>query len=93
MSRSPPHRNQGYSWKRGKGSIEHFFYSELNKEICRLETMITSKQTKTEGIVYRILSEKIWSKQTDEVITRKSMLDFDDKEPVCLEADRRISVR
>ena len=59
-----------------------FFYLESNKEICRLETMITSKQTKTEGIVYRILSEKIWSKQTDEVITRKSMLDFDDKEPV-----------
>ena len=65
-----------------KAVLNIFFYSELNKEICRLETMITSKQTKTEGIVYRILSEKIWSKQTDEVITRKSMLDFDDKEPV-----------
>ena len=65
-----------------KAVLNIFFYSELNKEICRLETRITSKQTKTEGIVYRILSEKIWSKQTDEVITRKSMLDFDDKEPV-----------
>ena len=65
-----------------KAVLNIFFYSELNKEICRLETMITSKQTTTEGIVYRILSEKIWSKQTDEVITRKSMLDFDDKEPV-----------
>ena len=65
-----------------KAVLNIFFYSELNKEICRLETIITSKQTKTEGIVYRILSEKIWSKQTDEVITRKSMLDFDDKEPV-----------
>lgn len=65
-----------------KAVLNIFFYLESNKEICRLETMITSKQTKTEGIVYRILSEKIWSKQTDEVITRKSMLDFDDKEPV-----------
>ena len=65
-----------------KAVLNIFFYSESTKEICRLETMITSKQTKTEGIVYRILSEKIWSKQTDEVITRKSMLDFDDKEPV-----------
>lgn len=64
-----------------KAVLNIFFYLESNKEICRLETMITSKQTKTEGIVYRILSEKIWSKQTDEVITRKSMLDFDDKEP------------
>ncbi len=65
-----------------KAVLNIFFYLESNKEICRLETMITSKQTKTEGIVYRILSEKIWSKQMDEVITRKSMLDFDDKEPV-----------
>lgn len=59
-----------------------FFYSESNKEICRLETAITSKQTKTEGTVYRIISEKIWSKPTDEITTRKLMLDFDRKEPV-----------
>lgn len=59
-----------------------FFYSETNKEICRLETAIASKQTKTEGTVYRILSEKIWSKKIDEITTRKSMLDFDEKEPV-----------
>ena len=59
-----------------------FFYSESNKEICRLETTITSRQTKTEGTVYSILSEKIWSKQADEVITRKSLLDFDGKDPV-----------
>lgn len=59
-----------------------FFFSESNKEICRLETAITSKQTKTEGTVYRIISEKIWSKPTDEITTRKSMLDFDGKEPV-----------
>lgn len=59
-----------------------FFYSETNKEICRLDTAITSKQIKTEGTVYRIISEKIWSKPTDEITTRKSMLDFDGKEPV-----------
>lgn len=59
-----------------------FFYSESNKEICRLETAITSKQTKTEGTVYRIISEKIWSKPTNEITTRKLMLDFDRKEPV-----------
>lgn len=59
-----------------------FFYSETNKEICRLDTAITSKQIKTEGTVYRIISEKIWSKSTDEITTRKSMLDFDGKEPV-----------
>ncbi len=59
-----------------------FFFSESHKEICRLETAITSKQTKTEGTVYRIISEKIWSKPTDEITTRKSMLDFDGREPM-----------
>ncbi len=72
----------------GKAVLNIFFYSESNKEICRLETMITSKQTKTEGTVYRILSEKIWSKQADEVITRKSMLDFEGKDPVMIRSEK-----
>lgn len=59
-----------------------FFYSESSGEICRLETVITSKRTKTEGTTYEILSEKLWSKQADEVSTRKALLDFDGKEPV-----------
>ena len=67
-----------------KAVLNIFFYSESKKEICRLETIITSRQTKTEGIVYRILSESLWSKQADEVITRKSLLDFDGKNPVML---------
>ncbi|MCR5719991.1 MAG: ATP-binding protein [Lachnospiraceae bacterium] len=61
-----------------------FFYSETKQEICRLETMITSRQTKTEGIVYRILSENLWSKQADEVTTRKALFDYSGKEPVML---------
>lgn len=65
-----------------------FFYSESNREMCRLETTITSKQTKTEGTVYRIVSEKIWSKSTDEISTRKSLLDFDGKKPVMLRSGR-----
>ena len=72
----------------GKAVLNIFFYSESNKEICRLETMITSKQTKTEGTVYRILSEKLWSKQADEVITRKSMLDFEGKDPVMIRSEK-----
>ena len=59
-----------------KAVLNIFFYSESKKEICRLETIITSRQTKTEGTVYSILSEK--------VITRKSLLDFDGKDPVML---------
>ena len=67
-----------------KAVLNIFFYSESKKEICRLETIITSRQTKTEGIVYRILSENLWLKQADEVITRKSLFDFDGKDPVML---------
>ena len=65
-----------------------YFYSEVNKEICRLESVITSKKTKTEGIVYSIASEKIWSKQEDGIATRKSLLDFDGKEPVMIRSGR-----
>lgn len=61
-----------------------FFYSESKREICCLETIITSLQTKTEGIVYRILSEKLWSKPATDVTTRKYLLDFDGKDPVML---------
>ena len=65
-----------------------FFYSESNKEMGRLETTITSKQTKTEGTVYRIVSEKIWSKSMDEISTRKSLLDFVGKKTVMLRSGR-----
>ena len=59
-----------------------YFYSEADKDVCQLESTITSKQTKTEGIVYRIISEKIWSRPADEISTRKELLSFDGKEPV-----------
>ena len=59
-----------------------YFYTETSKEICRLETIITSKKTKTEGILYSIISEKIWVKHADDIQTRKAMLDFTGKEPV-----------
>ena len=65
-----------------------YFYSEVSKEICRLESVITSKKTKTEGIVYSIASEKIWSKQENGIATRKSLLDFDGKEPVMVRSGR-----
>ncbi len=71
-----------------KAALNIFFYTESAKEICRLETVITSSQTTAEGTVYRILSEKLWSKQADEVSTRKSLLDFGDKDPVMVRSDR-----
>ena len=56
-----------------------YFYAEKKKEIGRLETVITSKITKTEGLVYQIVSEKLWIKSAGEVSTRKKMLEFSDK--------------
>jgi predicted ATPase len=64
--------------------INIFFYSEKNKEICRLEITITGKKTKTEGIIYSIVSEQLWTKRTDEIATRKAMLDFEEKKPVMI---------
>ena len=65
-----------------------FFYSELTKEICRLETTITAKKTKTEGINYSIVSERLWSKQTSEVTTRKTLLDFYGREPAMIRSGK-----
>lgn len=65
-----------------KTVLNIFFYSETNKEVCRLETVVAARKTKTEGIIYSIISERIWSKKTDEIIARKAMLDFDGKEPI-----------
>ena len=67
-----------------KALLNIYFYSESNQEICRLESAITSKKTKTAGVVYSIVSEKIWSKHEDEITTRKSLLDFDGKEPMMI---------
>ncbi len=67
-----------------KAVINIFFYSEKNKEICRLEMAITGKKTKTEGIVYSIILEQLWSKRTDEITTRKAMLDFEGREPMMI---------
>ncbi|MCM1090633.1 MAG: ATP-binding protein [Muribaculum sp.] len=61
--------------------LNTYFFSETTREICRLETVITSKKSKSEGIVYSIVSESMWTKKKDEVITRKAMLDFEGKEP------------
>ena len=65
-----------------KTVLNIFFYSETNKEVCRLETVVAARKTKTEGIIYSIISERIWSKKTEEIIARKAMLDFKGKEPI-----------
>ena len=71
-----------------KAILNIFFYVESTEEICRLETMITSSKSKTEGITYKIVSESLWMKETSEVVTRKAMLDFGKKAPVMVRSDQ-----
>lgn len=70
-----------------KAVLNAYFYSETNKEICRLETIISSSRSKTDGTTYRITSESLWTKEEADVTTRKGMLDFDGKEPVMVRSN------
>lgn len=65
-----------------KAVLNVYFYSETNNEICRLETVIKSENTRIEGAMYRIVSESLWSKKVEEIKTRKAMLDFDGRNPI-----------
>lgn len=60
-----------------------YFYSET-KEICRLETVITSEKTKTETIYYKIVKETLWAKPQETVAARKKLTDFSDCEPIAV---------
>ena len=48
--------------------LNSYFFSRKKKEVCRLETIITAEKSKLEGITYRIASETLWTKSTDEVL-------------------------
>lgn len=59
--------------------LNTYFYSESDKEICRLETVITSKKSVMGKTSYSIVAESPWTKKVDEISTRKEMLEFDGK--------------
>ena len=61
--------------------LNTYFFSRNSKEVCRLETVITADENKSEGLNYSIISETLWVKNADEVKTRKSMLDFEGRKP------------
>lgn len=71
-----------------KATLNAYFYTEKNRKICRLQTIIKSVKSKTEGIIYHITSESFWAKEEREVVTRKGMLNFDGKEPVMVRSIR-----
>ncbi len=65
-----------------------YFLSQKTNELCRLETVITSTKSRSEGMNYRIVSESLWKKNEDEVTTRKGMLDFDGREPAMIRSSQ-----
>ena len=71
-----------------KVKLNMYFFSGKTNEICRLETIITAQKSKAEGISYSILEESLWAKNTDEVTTRKAMLDFEGREPLMVRNSR-----
>ena len=66
-----------------KAIINIYFHSET-KEICRLETVITSEQSKTDSIYYKIVKETLWVKSEESVTARKKLTDFSGHEPVAV---------
>lgn len=63
--------------------LNAFFYT-TDGNICRLESVIAADENNTEGIVCRILEEKLWEKKASDVKTKKTMTDFDGMEPVMI---------
>ena len=68
--------------------LNMYFFSGKTNEICRLETIIASKKSKSEGTNYSIVSESLWKKNVVEVTTRKAMLDFEGKEPAIIRSSQ-----
>lgn len=69
-------------------NLNMYFFSGKTNEVCRLETIITSHKSKSEGISYSIASETMWTKCVDVVTTRKAMLDFEGREPVMIRSSQ-----
>mgnify|MGYP004626731267 FL=1 len=68
--------------------LNMYFFSRKTSEICRLETIITARKSKSEGITYSIASETLWTKGISEVTTRKAMLDFEGREPAMVRSSQ-----
>ena len=60
--------------------VNCFFYSDSD-ELCRLETIISSRQDRNHEVRYTITEEKLWSKPAPSATTKKALLDFDGIEP------------
>lgn len=67
-----------------KEAVFNIYFHSETKEICRLETAITSEKGKTDSIYYRIVREALWTKPQEAVTARKNLTDFSAYEPVAV---------
>lgn len=63
--------------------IKIYFINDC-KQIGLLETVITSERMAVEGIRYRIISEKLWLKETTKSMLKKEVLNFQKMEPAMI---------
>lgn len=64
-------------------TINAYFYT-TDGNICRLESVIAAEENMSEGIGYKIIEEKLWSKCISDVKTRKTMTSFEGIEPIMI---------
>lgn len=66
-----------------KAVINMYFHSEA-KEVCRLETVITSERSKTDSARYKIVEETLWVKPEESVTARRNLTDFSAYQPAAV---------
>ncbi len=64
-----------------RATLNAYFYT-TDGNICRLESVISAEGNNSDGIVYKILEEKLWSKKAADVKTKKALTSFEGMEPV-----------
>lgn len=60
-----------------------YFHTDL-QEICRLETVISTQKSNTDGLYYKITQERLWTKPQNSVTARKTLTDFSAYEPIAV---------
>lgn len=60
-----------------------YFHTDL-QEICRLETVISTQKSNTDGLYYKITQERLWAKPQNSVTARKTLTDFSAYEPIAV---------
>lgn len=72
-----------------KAIFQIYFY-DAEKDICCLETEITSKKTKSGDYIYSIVNERLWRKAASTVKSKKYLTDFTGIEPTAVRNENEV---